>query len=168
MAISPTPLIQRHRYAVLFGALLATVTIGPLLDAIAFGHRIMEGLLFASLITAVFPIGHALQRYVLLGLVVLVQALRWLAHDAGSMVVPVLGAVLWCVLGALAAYHAVRYSLSSVKVHAEQLYAALSAYLLIGICGGVIFATLSACPPISIEAGCKAESVAKMTPPQMP
>ncbi|HEY9254322.1 MAG TPA: ion channel [Stenotrophomonas sp.] len=153
MTTSPQLLIQRHRYAVLFGALLATVTIGPLLEALAFGHRVMEGLLFASLITAVFPIGHSLQRYVLLGLVLLVQALRWLAHDAGSMIVPVVGAVLWCVLGALAAYHAVRYSLSSARVHTEQLYAALSAYLLIGICGGVIFATLSAWQPASMLVG---------------
>jgi len=147
------PLIQRHRYAALFCALLATVTIGPLLEALSFGHRLMELLLFGSLISAVFPMGRSLQRSVLLGLVLVVQALRWLAEDIGSPLVQVAGAVLWCVLGALAAYHAVRYSLSSVKVHTEQLYAALSAYLLIGICGGVIFATLSAYQPSSMLIG---------------
>lgn len=153
MATSLPPLLQRHRYALLFCALLATVTIGPLLDALAFGHRLMELLLFASLIAAVFPVGHRLQRYVLLALVLMVQLLRWLASDANPGALSILGAVLWCGLGAVAAYHAIGYSLSSVKVQAEQFYAALSAYLLLGICGGVIFATLSAHAPGSMLVG---------------
>lgn len=154
MVTSPLPpLMQRHRYALLFCALLATVTIGPLLEALSFGHRFMELLLCASLIAAVFPVGRRLQRYVLLTLVLVVQLLRWLASDAHPGALSILAAVLWCGLGALAAYHAVRYSLSSVNVQAEQFYAALSAYLLLGICGGVIFATLSAYAPGSMLVG---------------
>jgi len=146
-------LMQRHRYALLFCALLATVTIGPLLEALSFGHRFMELLLCASLIAAVFPVGHRMQRYVLLALVLAVQLLRWLTSDTTPGALSIFGAVLWCALAAMAAYHAVGYSLSSVKVKAEQLYAALSAYLLLGICGGVIFATLSAQSPGSMLVG---------------
>lgn len=153
MALRLLPPMHQHRYALLFVALLATVTIGPLLDALDFGHRAMELLLCASLIAAVFPISRPLQRRVLLMLVLVAQLIRWLARDSGSGsgLVPVVGAVLWCGLGALAAFHAVRYSLSSVRVNAEHFFAALSAYLLLGVCGGVVFAALSALTPASMS-----------------
>jgi voltage-gated potassium channel Kch len=146
------PLVRRHRYAILFGALLVTVTLGPLLDALSFGHRLMELLLCASLLAALFPIGQRVQRHVLLVLVVVAQLLRWWARDAGGAVA-LAGAVLWGALATVAAWHAVRYSLSSQRVRSEHLAAALSAYLLLGVCGGVVFAALSAIAPASMAVG---------------
>ena len=45
-APAPAP-ITRHRYAVLFYALLATIAVGPLLEALDFGRVAMEALLTA-------------------------------------------------------------------------------------------------------------------------
>lgn len=147
------PLLPRmypHRYAILFVALLATVTIGPLLEAMDFGHRVMELMLCASLLAAVLPIGERRQHLLLAMLVLIAQLVRWVARDNPSSAVQLGGAILWCGLGALAAYHAVRYSLSSIRVRAEHFFAALSAYLLLGICGGVVFAAASAVAPASM------------------
>jgi voltage-gated potassium channel Kch len=152
MRSSPALLIHHHRYAFLFGALLVTVTLGPLLEAMSFGHRLMELLLCASLLAALFPIGQRLQRHVLLVLVLVAQLLRWLASDAGGAVA-MAGAVLWGVLATIAAWHAVRFSLSSQRVRTEHLAAALSAYLLLGVCGGVVFAALSAISPSAMAVG---------------
>ena len=56
MQPSPLPLpgpFTRHRYAILFAALLATIAVGPLLEALDFGRVFMEVLLTASLVAAV-------------------------------------------------------------------------------------------------------------------
>jgi voltage-gated potassium channel Kch len=47
----------------------------------------------------------------------------------------------------------VRFSLSSQRVRTEHLAAALSAYLLLGVCGGVVFAALSAISPSAMAVG---------------
>ncbi|WP_312328907.1 ion channel [Stenotrophomonas sp.] len=149
----PLPvLLRRHRYAILFGALLVTLTLGPLLEALSFGHRVMELLLCVSLLAALFPIGKRVQRHLLLVLVVVAQGLRWWARDAGGALA-LSGAVLWGVLATVAAWHAVRYALSSQRVQSEHLSAALSAYLLLGLCGGVVFAAVSAISPGSMAVG---------------
>lgn len=152
MRTSLPRLLRRRRYAILFASLLVTLTLGPLLEALSFGHRAMELLLCASLVAAMFPIGQRVQRHVLLLGVLVAQGLRWWARDAGGGVA-LAGAVLWGVLATLAAWHAVRYSLSSPRVRAEHLTAALSAYLLLGICGGVVFAAVSAISPGSMAVG---------------
>ncbi|GGD60377.1 potassium channel family protein [Pseudoxanthomonas indica] len=153
MRASPAHLLQGHRYALLFWSLLATISVGPLLDALHFGDDAMEALLFGCLIAAVFPIGVKIRRAVLVLLVLAVQLLRWLARDVDTNVIPIAGAVLWCGLGGMAAYHSIRYSLSAVAVDVEHFYAALSGYLLLGMCGGVIVATLSTVWPGSMMVG---------------
>lgn len=145
-------LVRRHRYAILFAVLLVTLTLGPLLEALSFGRRAMDLLLCASLVAALFPIGKRVERHVLLVLVAVAQALRWWARDAGGELALV-GGVLWGLLAITAAWHAVRYALSSPHVRSEHMAAALSAYLLIGIFGGVVFAALSALAPGSMALG---------------
>lgn len=140
---APSRLLQQRRYALLFWTLLGTVSLSPLLEAVHFGDDAIEVLLFACLIAAVFPIGVSIRRMTLLMLVLAIQVLRWMADHAHSPVVSVLGAVLWSGLGALAAWHAIRYSLSAARVDSEHFYAALSGYLLLGIGGGIIVAALS-------------------------
>ncbi|MBO9717374.1 MAG: two pore domain potassium channel family protein [Pseudoxanthomonas sp.] len=132
-------LIIRHRYAILFCALLATIAIGPLLEALDFGDTTMETLLSISLVAAVFPIGVMQRRWTMLGFVGLVLVLRGLASHLDSATISVVGAVLWAAVAVVAALGAIRFALSSVRVNAEHLFAALSAYLLIGVCWGVIY-----------------------------
>lgn len=142
MQPSPLPLpgpFTRHRYAILFAALLATIAVGPLLEALDFGRVFMEVLLTASLVAAVAPIGVLQKRRAMFAILGLALALRWYASHSESASGSAVAALLWCGVAVVAAYGAIRYSLSSVRIDAEHLCAALSAYLLVGVCWGVIY-----------------------------
>lgn len=142
MQPSPLPLpgpVTRHRYAILFAALLATIAVGPLLEALDFGRVLMEVLLTASLVAAVAPIGVLQKRRAMFAILGLALALRWYASHSESASGSAVAALLWCGVAVVAAYGAIRYSLSSVRIDAEHLCAALSAYLLVGVCWGVIY-----------------------------
>ena len=142
MQPSPLPLpgpFTRHRYAILFAALLATIAVGPLLEALDFGRVFMEVLLTASLVAAVAPIGVLQKRRAMLAILGLALALRWYASHSESASGSAVAALLWCGVAVVAAYGAICYSLSSVRIDAEHLCAALSAYLLVGVCWGVIY-----------------------------
>ncbi len=65
--------------------------------------------------------------------------LRGLASHLDSAAIGVAGALLWGVVAVVAVVGAVLYALSSAQVNAEHLFAALSAYLLIGVCWGVVY-----------------------------
>lgn len=145
--------ITRHRYAILFYALLATIAVGPLLEALDFGRVAMEVLLTFSLVAAVFPIGVTEKRRTLLVVVGTALLMRGMASQLDSTVLSTIGAVLWGVVALVAAFGAIRYSLSSVRVDAEHLYAALSAYLLIGVCWGVVYVAVVRVDPLAILAG---------------
>jgi hypothetical protein len=143
--------LDRHRYALLFFSLLLTVAIGPLLEAMNFGRTLMEGFLAVNLIAAVFPIVLAAERRTLYVLIALAVLLRWIGtHGAQSPALSILAAATWGAIALVAAYRAVRFSLSSVRIDAERVYAALSAYLLIGVCWGVVYAAMTRVLPGSL------------------
>lgn len=153
MQPSPLPLpgpFTRHRYAVLFFALLATIAVGPLLEALDFGRVFMEVLLTTSLVAAVAPIGVLQKRRVMFAVLGLALALRWYASQSESASGSAVAALLWCGVAVVAAYGAIRYSLSSVRIDAEHLCAALSAYLLVGVCWGVIYVAVVRLQPDSM------------------
>ena len=138
--LSPTSgWIARRRYAILFYALLATIAVGPLLEALDIGRLAMEMLLTASLVAAVFPIGALHKRRTMLVIVALALLLRGLSAYLDSATISAVGAILWGAVALMAVFGAIRYSMSSARVDLEQLYAALSAYLLIGVCWGVVY-----------------------------
>ncbi|KAF1701201.1 potassium channel family protein [Pseudoxanthomonas kaohsiungensis] len=153
MQPSPLPLpgpLTRHRYAILFSALLATIAVGPLLEALDFGRVFMEVLLTASLVAAVAPIGVLQKRRAMFAILGLALALRWYASHSDSASGSAVAALLWCGVAVVAAYGAIRYSLSSVRIDAEHLCAALSAYLLVGVCWGVIYVAVVRLQPDSM------------------
>ncbi|UNK56311.1 potassium channel family protein [Pseudoxanthomonas daejeonensis] len=145
--------ITRHRYAILFCVLLATIAVGPLLEALDFGRVAVEALLTFSLIAAVFPIGVMEKRRTMLAIVGTALLMRGLASHLDSAAFSALGAVLWGAVAVVAAFGAIRYSLSSVRVDAEHLYAALSAYLLIGVCWGVVYVAVVRVDPLAMLHG---------------
>jgi len=107
-----------------------------------------------NLIAAVFPIVLKGERRTLYALIALAVVLRILAtHGPHAPALSILGAVVWGVIALIAAYRAVRFSLSSVRIDAERVYAALSAYLLIGVCWGVAYAAMTRVMPGSLLAG---------------
>jgi hypothetical protein len=148
-------LLARHRYAILFFSLLATVAIGPLLEALRFGRTAMEALLTLSLLAAVFPtrIGAASRRRVLFAFAAVTLLVRWGDSHLGSDAVFLAGAMLWSGVAVVAAYGAIRYSLSSVRIEAEHAYAGLAAYLLIGVCWGVVYVAVSRMQPGAVLVG---------------
>ena len=75
----------------------------------------------------------------MLAILGLALALRWYASHSESASGSAVAALLWCGVAVVAACGAIRYSLSSVRIDAEHLCAALSAYLLVGVCWGVIY-----------------------------
>lgn len=145
--------ISRHRYAILFYALLATIAVGPLLEALDIGRVAMEMLLTASLVAAVFPIGVLEKRRTLFAIVAVALLLRWGASHFDSPAVSAVGALLWGVVALVAVFGAIRYSMSSARVDAEHLYAALSAYLLIGVCWGVVYVAVVRLDPGALLLG---------------
>ncbi len=152
-SVTAPALITRHRYAVLFYALLATIAVGPLLEALDIGRVAMEVLLTASLVAAVFPIGVVEKRRTLFAIVAVALLLRWLSPHLGLAKISAVGALLWGVVALVAVFGAIRYAMSSARVDAEHLYAALSAYLLIGVCWGVIYVAMVRLDPGALLLG---------------
>lgn len=146
-------LMRNHRYAALFFSLLLTVAIGPLLETVDFGRTAVEAFLAVNLIAAVFPIVLLGERRVLWAMIAIALVLRWYSSRNPSGTLTVIAAATWGVIALIAAYRAVRYALSSVRISAERLYAALSAYLLIGVCWGVVYAAVVRANPAALLAG---------------
>ncbi|GAA5073969.1 potassium channel family protein [Lysobacter panacisoli] len=144
---TPASVFQQRRYMILFFALLATIAIGPLLQAMPLGRATMEALVVVSLLAAVFPIVATMQRRMLYALVVVAVLMRAWSSQIDAPAFIVAGALIWCLVAAWAAFRAVRHSMSSVKVSSERMYAALSAYLLVGVCWGVLYAALARAVP---------------------
>lgn len=146
-AANRSSFLQQRRYAILFFALLATIAVGPLLQTVPLGRAAMEALLVVSLLAAVFPIVADLHRRSLYALVIFAVLIRAWSAQVDAPVFIVAGALIWCLVAAWAAFRAVRHSMRSVKVNSERMYAALSAYLLVGVCWGVLYAALARVVP---------------------
>jgi Ion channel len=128
----------RHRYSLLFYALLFTMVAGPVLHALKLSGTLFESLLAMSLLAAIMPDpvkGHRL----LLALMIVAWPARLLAVWLGHRALSAITLVIWTVIGLLAVVAALRFAMRAAKVDAEHLYAALSAYLLAGFCFGLLY-----------------------------
>jgi hypothetical protein len=129
----------RNRYAILFYTLLLTTVTVPLFAAFELTGALIEFFLAANLIAAVMPTGTVRSRRLGLTFITVAWLARlataWFDHPAISAMT--LG--LWTVIGLFAAANAVRFAMGAVKVDAEHLYAALSAYMLAGIFFGLFY-----------------------------
>jgi voltage-gated potassium channel len=129
----------RRRYTVLFYSLLFTLVAGPVSAALRFGGGLIELFLAANLLMAVIPVAKGRTRSLLIGGVAVLLTARlataWLVHPALSAIA--LG--MWTVVALGAAAAALRFAMQSRAVNAEQLYAALSAYLLAGVFLGLLY-----------------------------
>jgi len=137
----------RHRYMILFYALLVTMVAAPIFSALNFKGILIESLLAACLLVAILPVGAVRNRPYLLMAIVVVWLARsvtaWLDHRALSEMV--LG--IWTLIGLLSALAALRFAIGATQVDAEHLYAALSAYLLAGIYVGLLYWVLEQIKP---------------------
>lgn len=143
----------RHRYAILFTSLLATIAIGPWLEETDFAADAIELFLAVNLLAAVFPIAASRRRYLLLAAVGLALAARYGTAWFGMRQTSAATLILWTAIALFAALRALRFSLSSVRVDAEHLCAALSAYLLAGVFLGVTYSAVEHFAPGSLLVG---------------
>ena len=137
----------RHRYTILFYALLVTMVAAPIFSALNFKGTLIESLLAACLLAAILPVGAVRNRPYLLMAIVVVWLARlvtaWLDHRVLSEMV--LG--IWTLIGLLAAVVALRFAIGATQVDAEHLFAALSAYMLAGIYVGILYWVLEQIEP---------------------
>ena len=127
-----------HRYRVLFYTLLLTLGTAPLLAALGFSTNGLQILLAFSLIAAVLGVqGQRWRTLLMLVAAIAVGAYAAptaaLGHGLEPAAVLVVAAVALLATGS-----AVHFAMSAREVHAEHVYAALSAYLVAGLTFGVI------------------------------
>ena len=141
---------NRHRYAILFHALLFTLLIIPIASTIGLGTSMIKFLVGGCLFAAVMPNATKHTRYALLGGVALLIATH-LASEYGYLRVnPGLILAIVGLTGLAAAAGTLRFAVSSRTVSSETLYAALSTYLLAGVFFGQIYWSLEQIWPGSL------------------
>ena len=129
----------RRRYSILFYALLLTMVAAPVLSALELSGTVFESFVAASLLAAIIPAGTVKSRPPLVVLVIVAWLARPLTDWLGHTVLSAMTLGIWTLIGMLAAVAALRFAMGATKVDAEHLYAALSAYLLAGICFGLLY-----------------------------
>jgi hypothetical protein len=143
----------RHRYTLLFYSLLLTVGVGPLVNALHGDVDLVRLFLDVNLVAAVFGVTSARQwRPLQLALaLVLVARIVTLAVDAQG--IDDVTRPLAIAIGLATAVGALRFALRARRVDNEHVYAALSAYLLAGIFGGLLYHEIEGLWPGSFASG---------------
>jgi hypothetical protein len=147
-------LYSYHRYAILFYTLIFTLAAGPLLTALHLSGDLLQVLLAFNLLVALLGITGHVWRNVLLILAAAAIAVR--AVPASAVGYRLADGALMVVGGValVAVVSAIRFALSTKIVHPEQIYAALSAYVLAGLFFGVLdWAVAIEWPGSFVEAG---------------
>ncbi len=124
---------QRRRYALLFYSLLLMLGLTPVAAAFGLPQNIIRFLCGFALIAAVMPNETNRNRYVLLGTILLIVALRIASERDDIPISPGSMLGVFGAIGLLAAAGALKTVVTTRKVSTEIIYAALSTYLLAGI-----------------------------------
>lgn len=140
----------RHRYAFLFYSLLLTLIGAPILKAIGISGNLLQLFLGLNLLAAVLQVESRKGRWflpaILLATIMLRIGYQLVGHEGLSTAS--LGLVTGIALYAV--FIALRFALRSTVITHEHLYAALSAYLLVGVFLGVVYWSLQQVWPHSI------------------
>lgn len=128
-----------RRYSILFYTLLVTMVAAPVLNTLKLSGTLFDLLVAACLLAAIVPSDVVRSRPILLVLMMVVWLARPLADWLGHRLLSAMTLVIWTLVGLLAASVALRFAMSARRVDGEHLYAALSAYLLSGICFGLLY-----------------------------
>jgi voltage-gated potassium channel Kch len=142
-----------RRYAILFYTLLLTMVASPLLAAFRLSGTLIDFFLAANLLaTALLPASAGLPRRFLLAAIIIVCLARWATawFDHSATAALVLG--LWTLIGLSAAATALRFAMRARYVDSEHLYAALSAYLLVGVFFGLFYWVIEQIAPSTFAA----------------
>jgi len=138
---------RRHRFAILFYSLMATLGVNPLLGAAGLETDLIEAFLAVNLLIAV--LGEAFRpglRWLLLLAVIPIVA-RLIGLASGTQALLPFSFLLWSIVCMLAVVTTLRHALGAGPVNAERIYAALSAYVLAGLAFGVVYWILEQTAP---------------------
>ena len=144
-------LYVRYRYGILFYGLLLSLGLSPILDPLGFETSVIEVLLAINLVAAVFSIAPGPVRRVAVAVLVVALILRPAAAWLDQRVLSVASQALWAVMALGTVADAIRFALRGVSVGSEQVYAALSAYLLAGLFFGVLYWVMEQLVPGSLS-----------------
>jgi ion channel len=133
-----TTVYGANRYGVLFYTLIFTLGASPLLTALHFNADLLQIFLAFSLLVALLDIPDQSWRAVLMLLAAIAVGLRVAPMSTVGVEVRTGALVVGSGIALLGAASAVRFAMRARGVTAEQIYAALSAYLLAGLGFGVI------------------------------
>jgi hypothetical protein len=139
----------RRRYAILFYSLLFLMVAAPARAALHWKSLFIDLLLAATLLISALPVRTASVRRALWVLIAIALAGRFFTVPLG----PTLSSVnlgIWTLVGLLAAFNALRFTLRANSVDSAHIYAALSAYLLAGISFGILYWALERTLPGSL------------------
>lgn len=152
-----------RRYGVLFFGLLLSLAVAPILDPLGFEMGTIEALLALNLIAAVLALDPGPVRRAALAVLAVALVTRpaaaWL--DQGSLSVASLA--VWGVVALGTVVGALRFALRGRSVGGEQIYAALSAYLLAGLFFGVLYWVMEQVAPGSLGGGAPAGGEVRLT-----
>lgn len=129
----------RRRYSILFYMLFLTMLAAPVLAGLKLSGTLFESLVAASLLAAIIPANSVKGRSLLVVLIIAAWLARPLTDWLGHKVLSAMTLGMWTMIGMFAAVSALRFAMGATEVDAEHLYAALSAYLLAGICFGLLY-----------------------------
>jgi hypothetical protein len=147
-------LYRAHRYAILFSTLLLTLAAAPLLTTLGFHAELLQIFLAFNLLVAVLGVPGRRRRLVLILLAAVVVGMRAAPHRVVGEQIATGALVAGTVLAFLAIAAAIRFVLRPGAIGAEQIYAALSAYLLAGLFFAVLHWAIALAWPGSFgEAG---------------
>lgn len=152
-----------HRFRMLFFGLLLSLIASPIVEPLGFETSVVEALLGINLIAAVLALEPGRVRRVALALLAVALVTRPAAAWMDENAVSVGSLTVWGVVALGAAASAIRFSLSGKSVGGEQIYAALSAYLLTGLFFGVLYWVLEQLMPNSISVGTAAVDDLRVT-----
>ena len=141
---------SQQRYAILFYALLLTLILMPIATTLGLPGMLLKLLLATCLITAVMPQATSRSRGILLTAVLVLIFARAASDRHYLPLHPALLTALVGFSGLTAAAGALRFALTGRRVNREVIYAALSTYLLAGICFGQIYSSINAIAPGSL------------------
>ena len=142
-----------HRYAALFYTVLITLAAGPLMTALGFSADLLQIFLAFSLLVALLDVTDQQWRIVLILLAAVAVGLRVAPLSAVGPGMATGALVGCCVLALLATASAARFAMRARVINAEQIYAALSAYLLAGLVFGVLHWAIGLAWPGSFGVG---------------
>ena len=128
----------RHRYAALFYTMVAVLGAGPLLTALGFDRNWTRLFLELNLFVAVFGFPATRRSAALRIALALAVAARVLACAVDGHTIAVATRPIVIAVAFTAALGSLRFALRSQRVDAEHVYAALDAYVLIGVFAGIL------------------------------